>query len=68
MTGAQLHGPARLAAESHADPTGGNAEHLMRAAVMRVAAVLPCAGPAIALEQDHTARRGVVASFSSTPR
>jgi len=57
MTGAQLHGPARLAAESHADPTGGNAEHLMRAAVivvMRVDAVLPCAGPASALEQGHS--------------
>ena len=71
ITGAQLHRPARLAAESHADPTGGNGKHLMRAAVivvMRVAGVLPCAGPAIALEQGRTARRGIVAPFSSTPR
>ena len=34
ITGTQLHGLATLATQSHADPTGGDAEHLARAAVI----------------------------------
>ena len=49
----QLHVQPTFATEPDADPTGGDAEHLVRAAVivmMRIDAVLPGARPAIAVE------------------
>ena len=66
VAGAELHRPAALATESHADPTGGDAEHLVRAAVIvmtRVDPVFPGAGPTIAIEQRHTARCRITAGF-----
>ena len=66
ITGAQLHRLATLAAQSDADPTGGDAEHLVRAAVIvmtRVDPVFPGAGPTIAIEQRHTARCRIATGF-----
>jgi hypothetical protein len=66
ITGTQLHRLAILATQSDADPTRGDAEHLVRAAVIvmtRIDPVLPGAGPTIAIEQRHTARPGIAAGF-----
>jgi len=48
-----------------------DAEHLVRAAVivmMRIDPVLPGARPTIAIEQRHTARRGIAAESSAAGR
>jgi hypothetical protein len=66
VAGAQLHRPAALATESHADPTGGDAEHLVRATVivmMRIDPIPPSAGPPVAVEQRHATRCGIAVGF-----
>ena len=66
IAGTQLNGLAALATQSHADPTRGDAEHLVRAAVivmMRIDPILPGAGPTIAIEQRHAARRSIASGF-----
>src|SRR6516165_2881916 len=71
ITSAQLHRLAALATQSHADPTGGDAEDLVRAAVivmMRIDPVLPGSGPTISIEQRHTPRRGIAVGFERAAR
>src|SRR5258706_5023662 len=69
IAGAQFDGLPALPAEPHRGISGGDAQHLMRRAVvmvMSVDAVAPGAGPAVS-GKHRLAGRGAVAAFSQNP-